>query len=173
MSLELTDSVQRAQNGDTQAFAELYSLVYKDLYRTALLGLGHEQDASDVVSDTVLDAYKNIRKLRDPASFKAWIMTILTVKIKNKQKEYMTSRSLEEDIDDHIEDTPDEKKDSFGGVELTEAMATLSEEERTVLSLNIVSGYTSEEIEGMTGITANTVRSKIKRAKEKLRKMLE
>ena len=75
MSLEAAELVQRAQDGDTQAFAELYSLVYKDLYRTALLSLGHEQDASDVVSDTVLDAYKSIKKLRDPSSFKAWIMT--------------------------------------------------------------------------------------------------
>ena len=165
--------VQKAQNGDTQAFAELYSLVYKDLYRTALLSLGHEADASDVVSDTVLDAYKTIRKLRDPSSFRSWMMTILTVKIKNKQKEYMDARSNEEDIDDLREKQPDTKKDHFGSVELTEAMAKLSEEERTVMTLNIVSGYTSEEIENITGIAANTVRSKIKRAKEKLKKYLE
>ncbi|MBQ5316032.1 MAG: sigma-70 family RNA polymerase sigma factor [Oscillospiraceae bacterium] len=174
MSLDLTASVQKAQAGDTQAFAELYSLVYKDLYRVALLNLNNEHDASDAVSDAVLEAYTNIRKLRDANAFKAWIMTILTAKIKNKQKEYVRVRDLMEDIED-LEDTQaDETTDiKFDGVLLTNAMASLSEDERMVLSLSIVSGYTSEEIADMTGITANTVRSKAARAKEKLKKLLE
>ncbi|MBQ5311014.1 MAG: sigma-70 family RNA polymerase sigma factor [Oscillospiraceae bacterium] len=174
MSLDLTASVQKAQAGDTQAFAELYSLVYKDLYRIALMNLNNEHDASDAVSDAVLEAYTNIRKLRDANAFKAWMMTILTAKIKNKQKEYIRNRDLREDIEDLEDVQPDETTDiKFDGVLLTNAMAELSADERMVLSLNIVSGYTSEEIAGMTGISANTVRSKAARAKEKLKKLLE
>ena len=174
MSLDLTASVQKAQAGDTQAFAELYSLVYKDLYRIALMNLNNEHDASDAVSDAVLEAYTNIRKLRDANAFKAWMMTILTAKIKNKQKEYIRNRDLREDIEDLEDVQPDETTDiKFDGVLLTNAMAELSADERMVLSLNIVSGYTSEEIAGMTGISTNTVRSKAARAKEKLKKLLE
>ena len=86
MSIDFSSCVKKAQKGDADAFAELYSLVYKDLYRIALLNLNNEHDASDVVSDTVLEAYTSIHNLRNEKAFKAWITRILTVKIKNKQK---------------------------------------------------------------------------------------
>ncbi len=174
MGLELTAAVERAQSGDTQAFAELYSLVYKDLYRLALMNLGNEHDASDVVSDTVLEAYKNIRKLRDAAAFRSWITAILTAQINKKLKEYMDQRSLREDIEDLEDEVPDEHTDiKFGRADLVQAMQRLSAEERQVLSLSVVSGYKSEEIAEIMGIPANTVRSKAARAKEKLRNYLE
>jgi len=53
-----------------------------------------------------------------------------------------------------------------------EEFKRLKEDERLVLSLSVVSGYKSEEIAKITGISANTVRSKAARAKIKLRAML-
>lgn len=176
MSFELAETVQRAQDGDKKAFAQLYSLVYKDMYRLALLNLGHEADASDVVSDTVLEGYTKIRQLREPTAFKAWLTAILTANINKKLREYVRDRNFREDIDDYGDTAADEKTDiqnTVGGLTLQNAMQRLTEEERQVLSLSTVSGYTSEEIAEITGIAANTVRSKISRAKDKLRKMME
>ena len=81
--------VINAQNGDKAAFQELYREVYKDLYRYALFVLKNKQDAEDVVADTVTDAFYSIKKLRSPASFKAWMFKILSSKIKQKLKEYV------------------------------------------------------------------------------------
>lgn len=53
-----------------------------------------------------------------------------------------------------------------------EEFRRLNEDERLVLSLSVVSGYTSEEIAKMTGSSANTVRSKAARAKIKLKRNL-
>ena len=53
-----------------------------------------------------------------------------------------------------------------------EEFAKLGEEDRLVLSLSVVSGYKSEEIAGMLGMSANTVRSKAARAKIKLKQLL-
>lgn len=173
MGLELSAAVERAQNGDTQAFAELYSLVYEDLYRLALMNLNNEHDSADVVSDTVLEAYKTIRKLRDPSAFKAWITSILTVKIKKKIGEYVVQRNLQKDISE-VQDTlaDDSRMFDFSMIELRDAMQELNEDERQILSLSVISGYTSEEIAEITGINAATVRSKAARAKAKLRKLL-
>ncbi len=174
MSLDLTAVVSRAQVGDTKAFAELYSLVYKDLYRIALLNLNNEHDASDVVSDTVLEAYKSIGNLREAEAFKAWIMKILAIKIKKKRKEYIEinkSRLDLESLDKNVEQK-DAPELQFGSVEIAQGFSKLKEEERLMLSLSIVSGYKSEEIATMLGTNANTVRSKVARAKEKLKKYL-
>ena len=174
MSLDFTASVRRAQAGDAGAFAELYSLVYKDLYRIALLNLNNQHDASDVVSDTVLEAYTSISKLRDEKAFKAWIIKILTVKIKNKRKEYKEINNFREDVDDlsDAEEAAVSKEIYFGSIEVMEGFKQLSEEERMVLSLSVVSGYKSEEIARMFGTNANTVRSKVARAKARLKQLL-
>ena len=174
MSLDFTASVRRAQAGDAGAFAELYSLVYKDLYRIALLNLNNQHDASDVVSDTVLEAYTSISKLRDEKAFKAWIIKILTVKIKNKRKEYKEINNFREDVDDlsDAEEAAVSKEMDFGSIEVMEGFKQLSEEERMVLSLSVVSGYKSEEIARMFGTNANPVRSKVARAKARLKQLL-
>ncbi len=174
MSLDFAASVRRAQAGDAGAFSELYSLVYKDLYRIALLNLNNEHDASDVVSDTVLDAYTSITKLRDEKAFKAWITKILTVKIKNKRKEYKQIREFREDLEslEQKEHAEVNKEINYDGLEVIDGFKQLSEEERLVLSLSVVSGYSSEEIAKMFGTNANTVRSKAARAKAKLKKLV-
>lgn len=174
MSTDFTRCVEKARAGDADAFAELYSLVYKDLYRIALINLKNNQhDASDVVSDTVLEAYSSIKKLRDEKAFKAWIIKILTVKIKNKQREYIQKEKFSAELDS-LDSVEQEKSDeiNYSGLEIMEEFAKLNEEERLVLSLSVVSGYKSEEIARMTGSSANTVRSKVARAKIKLKQLM-
>mgnify|MGYP001057894403 CR=1 FL=1 len=165
MNTDFSQCVLRARDGDADACAELYSLVYKDLYRIAFVNLKNQHDSSDVVSDKVLEAYSSIKKLRDEKAFKAWIIKILTVKIKNKQKEYIKNRDYREELD-VLESVEHERSEEM------EEFRRLNEDERLVLSLSIVSGYTSEEIARATGLSANTVRSKAARAKIKLKKML-
>ncbi|MCI7768208.1 MAG: sigma-70 family RNA polymerase sigma factor [Oscillospiraceae bacterium] len=174
MSLDFTASVRRAQAGDAAAFAELYSLVYKDLYRIALLNLNNQHDASDVVSDTVLEAYSSITKLRDEKAFKAWITKILTVKIKNKRREYSQINNFREELEDLDEskETAANTEIDVDGLNVMEGFRKLSSEERMVLSLSVVSGYKSEEIAKMFGTNANTVRSKVARAKSKLKQLI-
>lgn len=63
--------VKRAKRGDTAAFAELYGTIYKRLYQFALYTLGNTQDAEDVVSAAVMEAFENIGKLRKEDAFSA------------------------------------------------------------------------------------------------------
>ncbi len=174
MDTNFARCVKKARDGDADAFAELYSAVYKELYRIALVNLKNQHDASDAVSDAVLEAFSSIKNLRDENAFKAWMIRILTAKIKRKQKEYIKNRDHLTDLDD-IESVEQEKAGeiNYGGLEIMEEFRKLNEDERLVLSLSVVSGYTSEEIAKITGSSANTVRSKAARAKIKLRKMLE
>ena len=169
MNFDFSEYAKRAQGGDADAFAKLYSLVYKDLYHIALCNLRNQHDASDVVSDTVLDAFTSIKKLRDLNAFKAWIVKILTVKIKNKQREYIKNNSTQ-DIDDVEQEITSEIQ--YNGLEIMEEIAKLEENERLVLSLNIVAGYTSEEIAVMCESNPSTIRSKLARAKIKLKQRL-
>ena len=94
-------------------------------------------------------------------------------KIKRKQKEYIQKNNFSNELD-ILDSVEQEKSDeiNYSGLEVMEEFAKLDEEDRLVLSLGVVSGYKSEEIAKMLGMSANTVRSKAARAKLKLKQLL-
>lgn len=158
-----TEDVRLARNGDPEAFVRLYTLVYKNLYRIALYNLRSPHDACDAVSDTVLEAYSTIGKLRDERAFRSWIMRILSAKIKRKQREYFADSVELAEVSD-----PGTEFD-FGSIELREAVERLDPESKLILSMAVLEGYTSEETAKICGIKASTVRSKLSRIKRRLK----
>ena len=151
-------------------FEENYRQVYRDLYRFALYTLGNPQDAEDVVSDAVVDAYQSYGKRRNQEAFRAWIFKILTAKCKRKLKEYVNKTvELEESglAQEDREWTVEESQD------VRDAFFTLSEEERLIISMSVFGGYNSREIGKSLLIRDTTVRSKLSRAFDKMQKVLE
>lgn len=160
--------IKKARSGDVGAFAELYRAIYADLYHFALYTLKNPADAEDAVSETVLDAFSSIRKLRSEESFKAWIFKILSVKCKRRFLEYGNQP------DELTADIPDMGKsfDIAEGIDLRTQFFQLKDDERLIISMHVFAGYTSKEIAKILGMNANTVRSKESRAFQKLSKRL-
>jgi len=160
---DFSADVKLAKKGSTEAFSRLYAEVYRDLYHIALYSLRSTHDASDVVSDTVLDAFCSIDKLREPEKFRSWIMRILSAKIKRRQKEYFNTA---EELNDDFSEIDNFDYDS---VELKDALNRLDSESRLILSMSVLGGYTSDEISEICELKSGTVRSRLSRIKEKLR----
>lgn len=181
MKSGFSELVKKAQKGDSDAFAELYSAVYKELYYYALCNLNSPEDAADAVQDAVLDAFVGLKGLKNEEAFKGWMIRILTAKIKRKQAEYVAERenlsyieagySLDDD-DEKALQIPD-RESKYEGIELLDHIESLSENEKLCFSLNAIYGYTSDEIKQITGINAATVRTYLARGKNKLRRLLE
>ncbi len=161
--MDFLENVKLARDGDANAFANLYSHVYKDLYYTVLCNLNNEHDAADAVSEAVLDAYKSIGKLKNIEAFKGWMFKILMTKIKRKQAGYINSRN------NRVEELESILENSFEDLEMIDIMRLLGEDERICISLKILCGYKSKEISNITGMKASTVRSHISRGKKKLK----
>ncbi len=154
-----------AKKGDAAAFARLYAKIYEDLYRIARYSLRNREDACDAVSDAVLEAFCNIGKLRDEKAFRSWMMRILSAQIRRRQREYYHAPSV-------LEESMGEDFD-FRHTELREALAGLSSEDRLLLSLSVLGGYTGKELAEVSGMREGTVRSRLSRIREKLRLALE
>jgi RNA polymerase sigma factor, sigma-70 family len=159
---DFSADVKLAQEGSSEAFSRLYALIYKDMYHIALYSLRNSHDACDVVSDTVLDAFCSIKKLRDPNCFKSWIMRILSAKIKRMQRGYFSGS-------DELNDDSGIRDFDFDSVDLREAIEKLDNASRLMLSLSVLEGYSSEEISKICDIKASTVRSRLSRIKKLLR----
>ena len=151
-------------------FIELYTAVYKDLYRYALYVLGNREDAEDAVGEAVVDAYAEFGKLRDKGAFKGWIFKILSAKCKRKLKGYVNRTVEFDDLPDAVMSKEDD--DVAGRVDLQNAFARLDDRERQVIAMSVLAGYDGETIAKLMKMNHNTVRTVKSRALEKLRKLL-
>lgn len=151
-------------------FIELYTGIYKDLYRYALYILRNREEAEDAVSEAVVDAYAEFDKLRDKGAFRGWIFRILSIKCKRKIKGYVNREDeLDESIDSKVFK---ETEDIAGRVDLYNAFARLDDRERQILALSVIAGYEGEEVAKLMNMNHNTVRTIKSRALGKMRKML-
>lgn len=164
------DLIRRARRGDAKAFARLYSEIYRDLYRFALCMLRHPQEAEDAVSEAVIAAYENISSLRKESSFKSWIFTILN----NECRRALMKRGRERKITDDADTYPGTaaagaEPDYAQREDIRRALELLDEEERMIVAFSVFGGYRSEEIAEMLNKNASSVRSRKRRALEKMR----
>ena len=133
------------------------------MYRFALCMMKNSHDAEDAVSESVLLAYENVHKLRKEEAFRSWIFQILAnvckkkLKAKERTEVPIEEEHMSEDFIDQI--TEDVRKAFF----------ILSEEEQFIVALSVFAGYNSTEIGKMCKLNASTVRSKRKRALEKMK----
>lgn len=169
------EAVRQARQGDRDSFAQVYQQIADDLYRVALYSLGNAHDAQDVVSETFMEAYKGLKNLRDENSFKPWIMRILSIRCKRKISQYISGRN-ELDIDDFLDLSQEEESvesKSTQKLALLAALDTLTTQERQIVALAVVQGYTVRETAEILNAPQGTVSSKLHRTLKKLRAQLE
>lgn len=167
----MEELVEKAKNKDEKAFDELILLVQKEIYLIAKTKLKNEDDIADAIQETILLCYKNLSKLRDNKLFKTWLIKILINecnKIYKKRKKHNVSYE-EKEIDNYFgsEDI------TLENVSFDMLIKKLKEEEKLILTLYYYSGYSTKEISKIVKINEGTIRSKISRAKEKLRNQYE
>ena len=173
LSAQIKELVTLAKNGDAEAFGELYELHYKDMYCYACYVTGSESLAQDAVSDAVLSAFRQIKALKKAEAFKGWLFKILCATCKRYYTDEQKRKSLVY-LDD--EDSGYSEPMSFESIELSvelkRALETLSAEEREIVLLSVLGNYKSHEIADMLDYPSSTVRSKLRRSLEKLKKAL-
>lgn len=162
--------VKKAQSGDVDSFGELYSVFATDMYRFALYQTSDKTLAEDAVGDAVLLAFKNIRQLKKPGAFKSWLFSILLNCCRSKQKEKMTFAKSEELFS--CESIPATTGDYSENASLKAALSALDERDREIFLLFVLFGYTSGEIASMLNLKAGSVRSRLSRARTKMKEMI-
>lgn len=170
---ELRELVARAKLGEADAFGEIYKFYYKDMYRYAYYMLKNPDDASDAVEEATLDSYRGIGNLREADKLKSWLFTILHAKCKrclmkyaNLSEDYVESEELEAVADENSSDVA-------LSLDVRSALDKLPPDDRQIVVMHTMQGFTTREIADVIGMNENTVRTRHKRALDKLRVLLE
>ena len=127
--------------------------------------LGDEMLSDDLAQETFIKAYVNITKFRGMSSFSTWLMRIAY----NVFYDHVRARKQTEDIDSMAAVRQSSSTgDSNLKMDVYAALALMKSDERTCITLQLIDGYPIDQISKITGIPENTVKSHLKRGKDKM-----
>lgn len=167
-----SELIKNAQKGDKNAFCELYELYKNRLYRYAYYKLSSEEDAEDAVMDCILCAWQGIKQLKKAEAFPAWIFKILRSSCA-KYIDYQAKSRVNSSLAEMQNDATLSYCHSDLSLELKQAIDKLQSDEKDIVLLCLVAGFTSKECSKIVGIKPSSVRSKLSRSLAKMRNYLE
>lgn len=162
--------IKRAQKGDKEAFIKLIEKYTQDMYKVAKSRLNSEDDIGDAIQETILSAYKNICVLKNTSYFKTWLIRILINKCNDIIANNKNIVYVEEYYESSIKNEILADKDKFeNNIAFKEILENLNETYRTVVVLYYVNGFNTREISEILNEKEGTIKSRLSRAREKLR----
>ncbi len=176
--------VERAREGDSAAFEKLVTLYERKVYATAFRYTGNEHDAMDVSQEVFIRVFRFLNTFNLESSFSTWIYRITV----NACKDFIRKRTARAELplelsDEEAGDYSVEIADStYDPVEIyekaelrreiQEAIDALPPSYKEIIILRDLGGLSYEEIAGELAIEIGTVKSRLSRAREKLRNFL-
>ncbi|WP_160672181.1 sigma-70 family RNA polymerase sigma factor [Clostridium sp. C8-1-8] len=163
--------VQLAIDGDEKAFEELINICKEELYRTAYAYVKNEQDALDVLQETVYKAYISINKLKNRKYFKTWITKILinnAIDLINKEKKvlYLVDNTDKGFMDSGVYGI-DAKLDILSSID------KLEQKQKKVIILKYFQDLTITEIAEVMSCPVGTIKTYLNKALVKLRTSMD
>ena len=175
-------ALEAAQRGDTNAFNELVLLHQTTVYNVALRTIGHSEDAADATQEAFVAAYRAMGDFRG-GSFKAWLLriTVNTCYDLLRRRQRRPSTSLDVIVEEGGDNPmfadhqvgPERAALGSETVSMVEqGLQLLPDDQRTVVVLCDIQGLSYEEVAEIEGIALGTVKSRLSRARARLREFL-
>jgi RNA polymerase sigma-70 factor (ECF subfamily) len=174
--------VQAALNGDSESFNRLVDRYQARAYGLCLRMLGDADHAADVAQDAFISAYRHLPSLR--GEFRPWLMRIVANACRDVLRSQKRRPSVSLDMTNDDDDAPAlQIADTAAGPEeqllrremqqtIATALFTIPAEQREVIVLSDIEGLSYQEIAEITGINIGTVKSRLNRARMRLRELL-
>ena len=183
MKNEDVQMIQRVLRGDEDAFSLLVRKYQKQVHALAWRKIGDFHIAEEITQDTFLKAYKRLATLKEPQRFVGWLY-VIAANLCNSwlRKKRLPTHSLEhleqEDKDQlekgaYSEFVVEENERISGQTQrhvVKKLLAKLPESERTIITLHYFGEMSSTEIGEFLGVSANTIKSRLRRAQQRLKK---
>ena len=173
MALHDTELIQRTLEGDESAFGFLVDKYKGSVHALAYRKLGNFHTAEEITQDTFLKAYQKLSTLRDPMRFPGWLYVIAArCCISWLRQNRLQTESLDSVEGEMNTQSWTKYTDARLREEVHNALESLPESERTVLTLYYMAGLTSEEIGRFIGTSCGAIRDRLYRARMRLKEEL-
>lgn len=159
-------NIIKAKNGDNEAFLELINENKLNIYRVARGISSNEHDIEDAIQNTIIKAYEKINTLKKNEFFRTWLVRILI----NECNEIIRRNKRVVSINESNHE--ERYNDCYENIDLTKAINSLSEELRVTTVLFYFEDMSIKDIASILNIPNGTVRSRLSRARERLREII-
>ena len=180
MKYKDTELIERTLEGDQHAFAALVEKYQEQIHALAWQKIGDFHIAQEITQDTFVTAYQKLATLTHHNRFAGWLYVITSNKCNMwHRKKKPQFQSLEETDAMELEEvyyseyTSRQREEAANQNRRTivrKLLSKLGESERTVVTMHYLAGLTCEEIGRFLGVSPNTVKSRLHRARERLKK---
>ena len=177
--------IRSGQRGDAQAIETLFRRYHRPLFQTALRVLGNAEDAEDALQDGLLSAYRNLKRFEGRSQFSTWLTRIVINAALMKRRSAKARPAVSLDEQQHEDELPaaerfaDDGPDPeqlYAGTEIREMinenLDELSPLLRSAFVLREVQGYSTGEAAKKLGVTENTLKARLWRARHQLAERL-
>jgi RNA polymerase sigma-70 factor (ECF subfamily) len=179
--------VARCRRGEPEAFSRLVALHEGMVFNLAARLLGDSEEARDVAQNVFLQVYRKLGQFQGRSALRTWIYRITVNQCHNRRRWWQSRRREKEEpiekvaagpeasqlVDEVLQSSPfDETRRHERARRVQRALLQLSFEHRAVLVLREIEGQSCEAIAGVMGIAKGTVKSRLARAREALRRRL-
>lgn len=178
--------ISALQAGDESAYEQLIERFQSPVYNLAYRLLNDQADASDVAQEVFLKIFRNVGRFRGESSLRTWVYRIAVNESHNRRRWLFRHRRGETGIDEAFEDSDCREKPLMDSGEtpfdftvnreaqilLEEALAGINPVFRTALVLREIEDMSYEEISDILEVSIGTVKSRIVRGREALRRNL-
>jgi RNA polymerase sigma-70 factor (ECF subfamily) len=173
--------IERGLNGDARALDTLFARNNHMLYQTALRVLGNPEDAEEALQEGLLSAYRNLPRFERRSQFSTWLTRIVinAALMRRRSKRARPAISLDDWISEgqvplaeRFADESPNPEQLYAGTELGERvskkLAEISPLLRTAFWLREIEGLSAEEAAEVLGVSRNTLKARLWRARQEL-----
>lgn len=177
--------IERCVAGEQMACAELVAGHERMVYTLALHLLGDRDEALDLSQEVFLRVFRTIHTFRGQSALKTWVYRIVVNQARNRQRFWRRRRRADQvSLDQHVEEHGDLRQPRDGtspdlalarkelASRLWSALDELPFDQRTVVVLREIDGLSYEDIAFSLGVAVGTVKSRLTRARQVLRRRL-
>jgi len=175
---ECADLVRAAAAGDADSLDRLLRRAQQVARRFSRSVCGQAEDADDAVQEALIRTYRSVGRIRDPEAFRPWLYrTVRNACLVGRRKragEPAVMQPLEDDTSASAGQDPEQVAGNAAlGRRLRAALRTLPAPYREVVFLREIEGLSTQEVAEVTGISADNVKTRLRRARVALQKALE
>ena len=170
--------ISRDLDGQERAWVKLVKRYEKRIYNYSLRMTGATDEAMDLVQEVFLAVFRNLPNYRGDGVFAAWLFRIAS----NRCTDFLRRRNTNPLANSSLTDMESLKSSKMadedlareqGNRQVLKLLSRLSNEQRQVVELKLFQNMTFDEIEGYTGLSANTAKTRFYAALQNLRNLVE
>jgi RNA polymerase sigma-70 factor (ECF subfamily) len=172
--------IEECRQGNLQSFRQVVEISSRSAFNVAFRILGDEEEARDIVQETMITLWRTIKNIKSAASFKTWFYRIVVnkcydkLRIRKRNPEFRMDENAWALISNRISEDPSTEMENSETARIINLLTEkLSPKQKAVFILSDIEEMSNEEISAITGMSRTNIKANLHYARKRIREMIE